>query len=72
MATNSANTAKKSENTEQKFAVEKLRNNSIQLFGVPTSTFDGAMYGRNKEEYTVNEVKSIIDKWLYGDEKEVN
>ena len=46
---------------ETLFQVEKLRENSIKLFGVSTSTFDGA-----KSEYTVNEVKSIINDWLHG------
>lgn len=51
---------------ENKYTVEKLRENSTHLFGVSTSTFDGAMYGHNEEKYTINEVKDIIDKWLYG------
>lgn len=51
---------------EPKFAVEKLRENSIHLFGVSISTFDGAMYGHNEGEYTINEAKAILNEWLYG------
>lgn len=51
---------------EPKFTVVKLRENSIHLFGVSQSTFDGAMYGHNEGEYTINEVKGILNEWLYG------
>ena len=51
---------------ETLFQVEKLREHSIKLFGVSTSTFDGAMHRHEKSEYTVNEVKSIINDWLHG------
>lgn len=51
---------------EPKFTVEKLRDKSMVLFGVTQSTFDGAMYGHDEGEYTVNEVKNIIEVWLYG------
>lgn len=49
---------------EQKFKVEKLRENSVQLFGVTTSTFDGAFYGNKKTEMTKKEARAILDKWL--------
>lgn len=52
---------------EPKYTVEKLRENSIHLFGVSQSTFDGAMYGHNEGEYTINEVKGILNEWLYGE-----
>lgn len=58
-------TEKNAEN-EQKYLVTKLRENSIQLFGVSKSTFDGAMYGHTAQEYTINEVKDILNEWLYG------
>lgn len=50
----------------EKFPVEKLRQNSISLFGVTQSTFDGAMYGHNEKEFSIKEVKRMIDEWLYG------
>lgn len=52
---------------EPKFTVGKLRENSIHLFGVSQSTFDGAMYGKDEGEYTINEVKDILNEWLYGE-----
>ena len=51
---------------EQKFAVHKLREKSIQLFGVSQSTFDGAMHGHKDAEYTVSEVRAFLNEWLYG------
>lgn len=49
---------------EPKFKVEKLRANSMKLFSVTTSTFDGAMYGHKETEMTINEAGTIINKWL--------
>ena len=48
--------------TETKFPIEKLRANCLKLFGVTSSTFDGATYGL-KGEYTVEEIKNTIEKW---------
>ena len=55
-------------NTEPKYAVRKLRENCLTLFGVSRSTFDGAMHGHTEEEYTKKEVETIINEWLYGKE----
>ena len=52
---------------ETKYSLEKLRQNSIALFGVTQSTFDGAMYGNENREFSVKEAKGIIDVWLYGE-----
>lgn len=51
---------------ETKYSVSKLREKSIQLFGVSQSTFDGAMHGCSETEYTINEAKAVINTWLYG------
>lgn len=51
-----------------KFSIEKLRENSKKLFGIPQSTFDGAASGLNGE-YTVQEMKDIISKWLKKEAK---
>lgn len=59
-----ANVAK----NEPTYAVGKLREKSILLFGVSQSTFDGAMYGHTEEGYTKKEVEAIINEWLYGKE----
>jgi len=49
---------------EPVFLVEKLRKNCVALFGVSSSTFDGALYGHTEEKLTVNDCKAIINKWL--------
>lgn len=46
----------------QRFTVERLRANCRALFGVSTSTFDGAAYGMTGQ-YTVEEMKAHIEKW---------
>lgn len=48
----------------QKYKVGKLRKNSMKLFGVTTSTFDGAFYGEKRNEMTVEEARAMLDKWL--------
>lgn len=47
---------------ETKFPISVLRKNCVTLFKVTTSTFDGATYGKNGE-YTVGEMKNLIDSW---------
>ena len=42
--------------------LEKLRLNCRRLFGVSTSTFDGATYGLT-EKYTVEEMRAHIEAW---------
>lgn len=51
---------------EPKYAPKDLRAHCTRLFGVSTSTFDGAMHGHPEKEYTKEETRAIIDKWLYG------
>lgn len=48
--------------TEPKFSVARLREKCYALFGVTTSTFDGATYDLDGE-YTVDEMKEKIVKW---------
>lgn len=50
----------------QKFLIRKLREKSLELFGVTTSTFDGALYGNTKEELSIEETKELINTFLYG------
>ncbi|MBE6845035.1 MAG: hypothetical protein E7508_04880 [Ruminococcus sp.] len=45
-----------------KFSIEQLRENCKKLFGVTTSTFNGATYNL-KGKYNVSEMKAIIEKW---------
>ena len=57
--------AEESVNTEEtapKFSIGKLRSKCLELFGVTTSTFDGATHGLDGE-YTVEEMKYTIAKW---------
>lgn len=49
---------------EKKFQVKKLRENSMQLFHVTASTFDGAFYGQKETEMTIEKARAIIKKWL--------
>lgn len=48
--------------TDPKFSIEKLRENCMTLFGVTTSTYDGATHGL-KGDFTVAEMKTAIEKW---------
>ncbi len=47
---------------EPKFTKTRLRRDCLTLFGVTTSTFDGAMYGETGQ-LTVKEAKQRIEKW---------
>jgi len=51
------------EDETAKFTVERLGKDCYRLFGVSSSTYDGATYGV-KGEHTVEEVRNIIDSWL--------
>lgn len=50
---------------EKTYELSMLRRNSIKLFGVTTSTFDGAMSGQNAP-LTISDAKGIIEKWKRG------
>lgn len=50
---------------EKTYSLEALRKNSVKLFGVTTSTFDGAMSGQ-AAPLTINAAKGIIEKWKKG------
>lgn len=45
------------------FSVERLRASCRKLFGVTTSTFDGAVYGFPEQDCTVEEMAAHIKKW---------
>ena len=49
---------------EKKFPYNVLKNQTVMLFGVTTSTFVGATHGMENGEYSISAMKSIIDKWL--------
>lgn len=62
MSTKSSNSAPVAEEMP-KFTIDRLRADSSKLFGVSTSTFDGATHELDGE-YTVEEMKNIIQKWM--------
>ncbi len=45
-----------------KFDLAALRKDCLKLFGVTSSTFDGAFAGKTGP-YTIDEAKSIITAW---------
>lgn len=47
---------------EPVFSLERLRRDCFKVFGVTTSTFDGATYGL-KGEFTVKELRDKIHAW---------
>lgn len=49
---------------ELTFRLERLREFSQDLFGVPVEIFDGAMHGANQSKATKSEVKKRIDDFL--------
>lgn len=48
--------------TPPKFSIERLRRDSLRIFNVTVSTFDGATHGL-KGEFTVEEMRDHIKKW---------
>ena len=48
---------------EPVFTIEQLRRDALTLFGVSTSTYDGATHGMSGS-YTVKAMAEHIDKWL--------
>lgn len=63
-AVNTAPTVAAEKQEETKYHIGKLRENCMQLFGITTSTFDGAFYGNTAQEMSITEAKSRINKWL--------
>lgn len=54
----------------QRFPVSTLRDKCVKLFGCTTSTFDGAFFSCADKEYSIEEAKEIIKKWLGKEIKE--
>lgn len=46
-----------------KYQLSKLRDNSEKIFGVSSCTFAGATAKLPDGEYTIDEIKSAIEKW---------
>lgn len=50
------------EQTKELYLLSELRKNCVSIFGVTTSTFDGALFGK-EGLYSIEEVKKIIKTW---------
>lgn len=50
---------------EKAYDLAVLRENSVKLLGVTTSTFDGAMAKKNGK-LTISAAKGIIENWKKG------
>jgi hypothetical protein len=48
---------------EPTFKLDVLRKNCLKLFGVTQTTFAGATAEIKEQEYSINEMKSIIENW---------
>ncbi|MEG1564679.1 MAG: hypothetical protein RR365_13280 [Bacteroides sp.] len=46
-----------------RFGLDRLRQSCRSLFGVTTSTFDGAAYELAEKDYTVDEMAEHIKEW---------
>ncbi len=53
------NVAKPESPKEDKFEINALRRDSLKLFGVTRSTFDGAFYGKTGD-FSISEAKELI------------
>ena len=51
--------------TERAYDLAVLRENSVRLLGVTSSTFDGAMSGR-EGQLTISAAKQMIEDWEKG------
>lgn len=47
-----------------KFLTGKLREACTELFGVTSSTFDGAFYGCTETEMSIEDARARINRWL--------
>ena len=65
MGKNNRTLSKKNEKT---FAIEQLQKHSLELFGLTRTAFAGATHGLSGE-YTIEQMKSHIKKWLEKEAK---
>lgn len=57
-------TASVAKKAEMKFPLEVLKNDCVKLYKVTSSTFAGATANLPDGEYTIEEVRTVINKWL--------
>lgn len=53
---------KQTAQAEPEYDMQTLRQHCMKLFGITTSTFDGAFMGHNKP-MSVSSAKAILEKW---------
>lgn len=49
---------------EQVYSLAELKENAMAIFGVQPEVIAGALYGNNKQEFTVSELQKLINKFL--------
>ena len=55
------------------YSVDDFKRNSLELFGVHSEVIDGALHGKGQEEFTVAEMKKLVNAFMKKTiDKEVN
>lgn len=49
---------------ETKFPLATLKQDCVKVYGISSSTFAGATMDLPDGEYTIEEVRTVINKWL--------
>lgn len=49
---------------EQTYSLAELKANAVQLFEVQPEVIDGALYGNPKQEFTVSEMKKLVNTFM--------
>lgn len=62
-------TADKKGQAQQKYRLDKLAESCRELFGCSSIAFAGATFGLPDGEYAVEEIRTIITKWLKKEAK---
>lgn len=57
-------TATATKKAEAKFPLEVLKRDCVKLYKITSSTFVGATSNLPDGEYTIEEVRTVINKWL--------
>lgn len=55
---------KKSASNAPKYSREELLANAEAIFAVKPEVLAGALHGREEKEFTIDEVKSLVNKFL--------
>ena len=50
--------------SEQTYSLAELKANAVQLFEVQPEVIDGALYNNPKQEFTVSEMKKLINTFM--------